>query len=155
MPDITLRAFASGKDAEALLRWYTEDREGLESFMGVPIPDELASTMAFNFLLEKQQRGTAICRMVYRDDEPIGFTAVTEISREDRSGRPHWYVAKDQRRYSMAVARESEREAIRLGFRGFLASIPPTNTTALKVAKRLGYAEIDRVLMVKELAHGD
>jgi hypothetical protein len=154
MSDITLRPFGMD-DPQSLTRWYQEDRDGIESFMGAEIPNEIASTMAFNLLLEKQQRGTAIFRMVYRGDDPIGFTAVTEISVEDRSGRPHWYVAKDQRRYSMAVARESEREAIRIGFRGFLASIPPKNTTALKVAKRLGYSEIDRVLMVKEFTHGD
>lgn len=150
---IALRHFGVD-DPKSLTRWYQEDRDGIESFMGVTIPDELASTMAFNILLEKQQRGMAIFRMVYRVEEPIGFTAVTDISVDDRSGRPHWYVAKDQRRYSMSVARESEREAIRMGFRGFLASIPPTNTTALKVAKRLGYTEIDRVILVKEFSNG-
>jgi hypothetical protein len=153
MADITLRPFGMD-DPTSLTRWYQEDRDGIESFMGVTIPDDLASTMAFNLLLEKQHRGTAIFRMVYRDDHPIGFAAVTDISIDDRSGRPHWYVAKDQRRYSLSVARASEREAIRLGFRGFLASIPPTNTTALKVAKRLGYTEIDRVLLVKEFTNG-
>ena len=154
MSDITLRSFSMA-DPEVLTRWYHEDRHGIESFMGVEIPNEIESTMAFNLLLEKQQRGTAIFRMVYRVDIPIGFTAVTEISVEDRSGRPHWYVAKDQRRYSMAVARASEREAQRLGFRGFLATIPPSNTTAFKVAKRLGYVEVDRILMIKEFTNGN
>ena len=153
MADITLRPFSMA-DPEALIRWYREDRHGIESFMGTSLPHEVSSTIAFNTLLDKQARGASIFRMVYRNEDPIGFVAVTEISQEDRSGRPHWYVAKDQRRYSMAVARESEREAQRLGFRGFLATIPPSNTTAFKVAKRLGYVEIERIVMVKEFTNG-
>ena len=153
MSEITLRAFGM-EDPKHLSRWYTEDRKGIEGFMGADIPNDLASTMAFNVLLEKQQQQTAIFRMVYRDEEPIGFVAVTEISVTDRSGRPHWYVAKDKRKYSMSVARESEREAQRLGFRGFLASIPPDNKAALAVVKRLGYTKLERIIFVKEFNNG-
>ena len=154
MASITLRHFGM-QDSEHLSRWYTEDRKGLEGFMGADLPNDVASTMAFNIILEKQQQQTAIFRMVYRDEEPIGFVAVTEISKEDRSGRPHWYVAKDKRKYSMSVARESEREAQRLGFRGFLASVPPDNKAALAVVKRLGYKRIERVMFVKEFNNGN
>jgi|TARA_R110002020_G_scaffold183895_2_gene380436 RimJ/RimL family protein N-acetyltransferase len=154
MASIALRPFGM-EDSKHLSQWYQDDRDGIEAFMGADIPTDVASTMAFNVLLEKQQQQTAIFRMVYRDDEAIGFVAVTDISISDRSGRPHWYVAKDKRKYSMSVARESEREAQRLGFRGFLASIPPDNKAALAVVKRLGYTKLERIVFVKEFDNGN
>jgi ribosomal protein S18 acetylase RimI-like enzyme len=151
MSDITLRSFSMA-DPEVLTRWYHEDRHGIETFMGVEIPNEIASTMAFNLLLEKQQRGTAVFRMVYRDDEAIGVALVTYLSHEDRSGLASCYVAKDQRRYSLDVLRTSEREAKNMGFRGFLLAIDPNNTRALNLWKRLGYKTPNHLTLVKEFS---
>jgi len=151
MADITLRPFGMD-DPTSLTRWYQEDRDGIESVMGVTIPDDLASTMAFNLLLEKQNRGTAIFRMVYRDDHPIGFALVTYLSRDDRSGLASCYVAKDQRRYSLEVLRTSERIAKQMGFCGFLLAVDPRNTRALNLWKRLGYKVPKHLTLVKEFS---
>ena len=151
MSEITLRAF-SMEDPAYLSQWYRDDREGIEAIMGIELPSELQSTMAFNTILEKQQHETTIFRMAYRENEPIGFAFVTHISPEDRSGLASYYVAKEKRRYSLDVFRESEREAKRLGFRGFLVAIDQSNGRSLKIAKRLGYKEVKRVMLVKEFA---
>jgi RimJ/RimL family protein N-acetyltransferase len=151
MSEITLRGF-SMEDPAYLAQWYRDDREGIEAIMGIELPSELQSTMAFNTILEKQQHETAIFRMAYRENEPIGFAFVTHISPEDRSGLASYYVAKEKRRYSLDVFRESEREAKRLGFRGFLVAIDQSNGRSLKIAKRLGYKEVKRVMLVKEFA---
>ena len=149
MSEITLRDF-SMEDPAYLSQWYRDDQEGIEAILGVKLPSELQSTMAFNTLLEKQQHETAIFRMAYRENEPIGFAFVTHISPEDRSGLASYYVAKEQRRYSLDVFREAEREAKRLGFRGFLVTIAQDNARMLTVVKRLGYKEVKRVMFVKE-----
>jgi hypothetical protein len=149
MSEITLRGF-SMEDPAYLAQWYRDDREGIETIMGIELPSELQSTMAFNTLLEKQQKQTAIFRMAYRDNEPIGFVFVTHISTEDRSGLASFYVAKEKRRYSLDVFREGEREAQRVGFRGFLVTIDQGNARMLKIVKRRGYKEIKHVMLVKE-----
>ena len=151
MADITLRSFSMA-DPEALIRWYREDRGGVETFMGVSLPDEVSSTMAFNLLLEKQQRGTAIFRMVYRDKDPIGCALVTYLSHEDRSGLASCYVAKNQRRYSLDALRASERIAKEMGFCGFLLAVDPNNTRALNLWKRLGYKVPKHLTLVKEFS---
>jgi RimJ/RimL family protein N-acetyltransferase len=150
MASIILRPFAS-KDPEYLARWYEEDRPGLEELMGIDLPDHVSCTLAFNNLLEGDRQGYSLFLMAEHGDHPIGLVLVTDITPDTGSGRPHWYIAPDERRHSLSVAREAHREARRRGFRYFLASIPDQNKPALAVAKRLGYAVLPRVMMFKEL----
>jgi RimJ/RimL family protein N-acetyltransferase len=150
MATITLRPFGPD-DPTTLAEWYEHDPDGIAAMMGVGLPDQLASTIAFNRLLQMQQEGRTIFLMADCDDRPIGCTVVTDLPPERNVGRPHIYVAPAARRHSFAVARAGEQMASELGIRHFVVTVAPENRRSILFAKRLGYFDIPQIVLRKEL----
>ena len=150
MATITLRPFGPD-DPTTLAEWYEDDRTGLEAVMGVPLPDALDCTMAFNTLFQAQQEGRTIFRMADCDDRSVGFTLLSDLTPKGDAGRPHIYVVPAERRHSFAVAKEGESVVKQLGVRHLMASIDPENRRSRLFAKRLGYETVPHLILRKEL----
>ena len=150
MATITLRPF--GPDAPPTLEgWSEHDRAGLEAVMGVPLPDALDCTMAFNTLFQAQQEGRTIFLMADCDDRSVGFTILSDVTPAGDAGRPHIYVVPAERRHSFTVAKEGEAVAKKLGVRHLMVSINPENRRSRLFAKRLGYETVPHLILRKEL----
>tara|TARA_R100000306_G_scaffold60891_1_gene62159 strand:+ start:25 stop:501 length:477 start_codon:yes stop_codon:yes gene_type:complete len=150
-PEIQLRHYAVG-DPPRILRWYESDRKGFESFMGVPLADGVALTLAMNALLQASTNQQALFQMIDYGTETIGFTGLTNITPDRSFGQPHLYIAPPYRRHSLAAAKASESCAKHLGLKHFLISVETTNPRGLAIAKRLRYVEVPRRTFTKELS---
>lgn len=151
MPAIRLRPFEAS-DGPRITTWFLADQEGFEQLMGIPIANELGCTMAVTSLLQSEQQGQAVVRMVECDDRTIGAAILTDVVPANRTARPHLYVAPKERRHSLAVARASEAEAKSLGVQSLFTTVSHTNTRALALARRMGYGLVPQALLVKELS---
>ena len=151
MPDITLRQFKAD-DSPMIIDWFQGDREGFEQLMGVVLPDDLTCTMAVTSLLNAQEEGHAIVRMVDRGDDTIGAAILTEFAPDQGTARPHLYVIPSERKHSIKVARASESFAKSLGISSLLTTISHNNKRALALVRRLGDGVVPQALLVKELS---
>ena len=150
MAHLSLRPFGS-RDIDQVRQWYGEDRDGLEALLGAVLPDELAWTLALNRLLQAQQQGRAVLRMIDRAETPIGLCVGTWLSEARDHGSVSLYVEPSSRRYSIAAAKMAEAFAKDHGMRRLVGVVLATNRRALGLAKRMGYLAKPGVLLLKEL----
>jgi RimJ/RimL family protein N-acetyltransferase len=150
MAECTLRAFTQA-DGDWLREWFQTDAQGLGQFLGFALENEGACIAGFNSLFSGCQRGTAQFWMIEREEEPIGFVALTDVPATMDIGRVHIYIEPTQRRYSLRAARAAQQTITALGFKRLVATQARDNKAAAALAKRVGFLPHPMVVLEKQL----
>lgn len=157
MPECSLREFEQS-DSDWLRAWYQADQKGMEALMGIDLPQESTYMAACNALFDTVLQGQARFWMLDREKQPMGFFLMTDFAPDNSTARVHIYVDPEQRRYSLKAAKSIEAALtstlVEIGMKQVIASQPRDQRGAHALAKRMGFTEIPRVLLTKELQHG-
>lgn len=158
MPECSLREYAEA-DANWLREWYQADRPGMESLMGFSLPQESTYMGALSALFDVILQGQARFWMLDREQQPMGFFLMTDFAPDNSTARVHIYVDPKQRRYSLKAAKSIEEALtstlVKIGMKQVIASQPRDQRGAHALAKRMGFTELPRILLMKELQNGD
>ena len=157
MSECNLREFEQ-TDADCLRAWYQADRTGMEALMGIDLPQESTYMEALSALFDVILQGQARLWMLDREQHPMGFFLMTDFAPDNSTARVHIYVDPKQRRHSLKAAKSIEEALtstlVKIGMKQVIASQPRNQRGAHALAKRMGFTEIQRIILTKELQNG-